>query len=204
MSSSKHYDVIVVGGGVIGSAIAYWLAAEPGFAGRRVLVVERDFSYRDGSTGRSAGSIRQQFSTRENIEISLFGAHFLKNVADWLAVEGEVPEVGFREKGYLFLASPAGWPVLQENHALQKALGADNLLLESAALQARLPWMNVEDLAGGCLGLSMEGWFDPFALLQAFRRKARSLGAEYREDQVTGIATANGRASGVALASGAT
>jgi sarcosine oxidase len=202
MSSSNHYDVVVVGGGVIGSAVAYWLAAEPAFAGRRVLVVERDFSYREGSTGRSAGSIRQQFSTKENIEISLFGARFLKNLGDWLAVEGEVPDVGFKEKGYLFLASTEGWPILEENHALQAALGADNLLLEQTALKARLPWLNVEDLAGGCLGLSMEGWFDPFALLQAFRRKARSLGAEYREDLVTGVSVGNGRATGVTLASG--
>lgn len=200
--SSKHYDVVVVGGGVIGSAIAYWLAAEPAFAGRRVLVVERDFSYRDGSTGRSAGSIRQQFSTKENIEISLFGARFLKNLGDWLGVEGEVPDVGFKEKGYLFLASAEGWPILEENHALQAALGADNLLLDQAALKARLPWLNVEDLAGGCLGLSMEGWFDPFALLQAFRRKARALGADYREDLVAGVSVANGRATGVTLASG--
>lgn len=200
--SSTHYDVVVVGGGVIGSAIAYWLAAEPAFAGRRVLVVERDFSYRDGSTGRSAGSIRQQFSTKENIEISLFGARFLKNLGDWLGVEGEVPDVGFKEKGYLFLASAEGWPILEENHALQAALGADNLLLDQAALKARLPWLNVEDLAGGCLGLSMEGWFDPFALLQAFRRKARALGADYREDLVAGVSVANGRATGVTLASG--
>lgn len=200
--SSKHYDVVVVGGGVIGSAIAYWLAAEPAFAGRRVLVVERDFSYRDGSTGRSAGSIRQQFSTKENIEISLFGARFLKNLGDWLGVEGEVPDVGFKEKGYLFLASAEGWPILEENHSLQTALGADNLLLDQAALKARLPWLNVEDLAGGCLGLSMEGWFDPFALLQAFRRKARALGADYREDLVAGVSVANGRATGVTLASG--
>lgn len=200
--SSTHYDVVVVGGGVIGSAIAYWLAAEPAFAGRRVLVVERDFSYRDGSTGRSAGSIRQQFSTKENIEISLFGARFLKNLGDWLGVEGEVPDVGFKEKGYLFLASAEGWPILEENHSLQTALGADNLLLDQAALKARLPWLNVEDLAGGCLGLSMEGWFDPFALLQAFRRKARALGADYREDLVAGVSVANGRATGVTLASG--
>ncbi len=201
-SSDKHCDVAIVGGGVIGSSIAYWLAAEPAFAGRRVVVIERDFSYREGSTGRSAGSIRQQFSTRENIEISLFGARFLKNLGDWLAVDGEVPDVGFREKGYLFLAGEAGWPVLQDNRALQESLGADNALLEAAELKRRLPWLNVDDLAGGCLGLSMEGWFDPFALLQAFRRKARSLGAEYREDRVTGIAVEGGRASGLTLASG--
>lgn len=201
-STQNHYDVVIVGGGVIGSAVAYWLAAEPAFAGRRVAVIERDFSYREGSTGRSAGSIRQQFSTKENIEISLFGASFLKNLGDWLAVEGELPDVGFRERGYLFLASDAGWPILQENHALQRRLGADNALLEQAALKERLPWLNVEDLAGGCLGLSMEGWFDPFALLQAFRRKARSLGADYREDVVAGITVDAGRATGVTLASG--
>ncbi|SMF75475.1 sarcosine oxidase [Tistlia consotensis] len=202
--SSKSYDVVVIGGGVIGSAVAYWLAAEPAFAGRRVLVVERDSSYQECSTGRSAGAIRQQFSTRENIEISLFGAQFIKNVGDWLAVDGEAPALSFRENGFLFLASAEGWPILEANHRLQKDLGADNALLPAPALKERLPWLEVEDLAGGCLGLSMEGWLDPFSLLQGFRRKARALGADYVEDTVVGVSVENGRATGVTLASGET
>src|SRR5699024_6258118 len=71
--SETSFDVVIVGGGVIGSAAAYFLAASPDFDGR-VAVVEKDPSYQTGATGRSAGSIRQQFSTPENVAISRFGA----------------------------------------------------------------------------------------------------------------------------------
>jgi sarcosine oxidase len=201
LGKADSYDVVIVGGGVIGSAIAYFLAAEPSFDGR-VLVVEKDFSYRYGSTGRSVSSIRQQFSTPENIAISLYGARFLKQIGNHLSLDGEAPALSFREDGYLFLASPAGLPILRENHALQIAQGADNVLLTPEELAARFPWLEVADLGGGCLGLSMEGWFDPHALLQAFRRKARSLGVSYLEDRVVSLARDGGRVTAAKLASG--
>jgi len=197
----ESYDVAIIGGGVIGCAVAYFLAAEPGFDGR-VVVIERDPSYAECSTTRSAGSIRQQFSTPENIEMSLFGRAFLDGVGETLAVEGETVDLGFVERGYLFLASEATRGALEESHAIQAAHGADNALLAPAEIAARFPWLSVEGVALGSLGLSGEGWFDPAALLHGFRKKARSLGAEFRRDEVTGIETAGGRVTGLALASG--
>lgn len=198
---SDSYDVVVAGGAVTGSSAAYWLKAG---AGRelKVLVVEKDPTYQLCATTRSAGSIRQQFSTPENIAISLFGIEFLRNVDDYLGVDGEVPALGLKEAGYLFLASEAGKPVLARNHRLQLDMGADNILLTPDALQERYPWLNVEDLAAGCLGLSMEGWLDPQQLLQGFRRKARALGAEYRQDEVVGVERDGGRVTAVALKQG--
>ena len=198
---SDSYDVVIAGGAVIGSSTAYWLKAG---AGRdlKVLVVEKDPTYHLCATTRSAGSIRQQFSTPENIAISLFGIQFLRNVADYLSVEGEAPALGLKEKGYLFLASETGKPVLAKNHKLQLSMGADNALLTPEALQQRFPWLNVADLAAGCLGLTMEGWLDPQQLLQGFRRKARALGAEYRHDEVVGIERAGGRVTAVNLKQG--
>ncbi len=194
-----HYDVVIVGGGVIGSSIAYHLAAEPAFDGS-VLVVERDPSYVEGSTARSAGSIRQQFSTPENIEMSRFGIGFLRQVGECLAVDGERPEIGLIERGYLFLAGEAGIGVLRANHAVQEAHGAKVAILSPEELAARFPWIDTEGLAGGALGLADEGWLDPYALLQAFRRKARSLGAEYLHDQVVDIETRNDRVVSLSLA----
>jgi FAD-dependent oxidoreductase domain-containing protein 1 len=194
----QSYDAVIIGGGVVGSAVAYFLAGQTDFQGS-ILVVERDPTYGEAATGRSAGGIRQQFSTPENIRMSSFGAAFLKSIGDHLAVDGEAPEVSFVEAGYLFLATEAGLPVLTANHAVQTSLGAQVALLSPAELRQRFPWLNVEDLAGGSLGLADEGWLDPYALLQAFRRKARSLGVDYVKDEVVGLDREDGRITGVRL-----
>lgn len=200
---AERADVVIVGGGVIGSAAAYFLAADPNFDGR-ILVVEPDPSYADCSTTRSAGSIRQQFSTPENIRMSLFGVEFLRRAEETLAVGGEAPAVGFHEQGYLFLTGPEGVPILEANHAVQTAEGAAVTLLDADALAARFPWLNTGGIAMGAFGHANEGWFDPAGLLQALRKKAISLGVDYVRDRVTGIETARGRVSAVCLESGET
>ncbi len=198
---AESYEVVIAGGAVMGSSTAYHLAANPDFQGR-VLVVERDFSYARCATTLSAGSIRQQFSTRINIEVSLFGIDFIRRLPETLAVEGVPASLPFREGGYLFLATPAGKAQLRENHTLQTGLGADILYLEPEALEARFPWIDTEGLGAGCWGRSGEGWFDGYSLLQAFRRKARSLGAAYREASVVGLDLAGGNVAGVLLDDG--
>ena len=198
---AQTYDVVVAGGGVIGSAIAYFLGNDGDFDGR-VLVVEPDPSYAECSTTRSGGSIRQQFSTPENIAMSLFGIEFLRAAGEHLMVGGEAPDVGLNEGGYLFLASEAGRAVLEANHAVQQAHGADMVLLEPAALTARFPWLSTEGVALGSFGLSGEGWFDPETLLHAFRRKARALGAAYLKDRVIDLKLDKARITRVVLASG--
>ena len=195
------YDVAIAGGGVIGSAVAYFLAAAPGFDGS-ILVVERDPGYQTCATTRSWGGIRQQFSTPENVRMGLFGAAFVKSAATTLAVDGEAPELGFQERGYLYLAGDAGLPMLERNCALQASLGAKVALLGPDDLAARFPWLRVDGLAGGALGLENEGWIDPNALLHGLRRKARALGATYLHDEVVGVAAAGGRIAGIELGAG--
>jgi sarcosine oxidase len=196
-------EVLIAGGGVIGSAIAYFLASDPDFTGQ-VVVVEPDPGYQRASTPRSVGGIRQQFSTPENIHMSAFTASFLRAAGEHLAVDGEGPDVALREHGYLFLASPAGHTVLIDNHRVQLACGADNILLTPQQLAERFPWLAMDGIAAGCLGQSGEGWLDPHALLQGFRRKARSLGVQYRHDAVSGITVQAGRIGAVRLAAGRT
>ena len=193
--------VVIIGGGAIGSAAAYWLTADPGFVGE-VIVVERDPTYREASSALSASSIRQQFSTAVNIEIGKFGIGFLRDVGRTLAIEDEHPDIGLTEPGYLFLATAAGVHTLHDNHRLQCLHGADVTLLDPDELRRRYPWLNVDDVAGASLGLTGEGWFDGYALLRAFRAKAIAQGARYRKAEAVGMTTAGGRVTSVRLGDG--
>ncbi len=226
-------DVLIVGGGVIGSAIAYFLSTESagpetaiaggGVVGSgpsprpdgapaegsakdrlRIVVVEKDPTFARSSTALSVGGIRQQFSTPENIQMSLFSAGFFCKAAELLAVDGEAPELGFREAGYLFLATEAGMGILRRNHELQKQMGAEVEILDRQALSRRFPWLDLADLAAGSLGLSGEGWLDPHSLLQAFRKKARAQGVTFLTDEVVALEGQGGghRLSSASLRSG--
>ena len=195
--------VAIVGGGAMGSACAYWLTADPAFAGE-VVVIERDPTYRRASSALSAGSIRQQFSCPVNIEIGLFGIGFLRRVGEILAVDGERPDIGLIEPGYLYLATPSGLETIRANHALQRAHGADIELLTPADLKARYPWLNVADLAGASWGRTGEGCFDGYGLLRAFRRKAIAQGARFLPAEATGLDRTGEAIRAVRLADGTT
>jgi FAD-dependent oxidoreductase domain-containing protein 1 len=200
---STGFDVAIIGGGVIGSAVAYFLSASSGFDGR-VVVIERDPGYTHCTTSRSVGGIRQQFSTPENILLSRFAAEFIRRADEHLAVEDAVPALGFVEAGYLFLASEGAVERMRANHALQRRCGARVVLLDAEDLESRYPWLDTAGVALGSLGVENEGWIDPHALLMAFKAKARALGAEYLEGEVTSIEVRSGRVSRVRLASGKT
>jgi FAD-dependent oxidoreductase domain-containing protein 1 len=183
--------IAIIGGGVIGSAVAAFLG-EPG-AGERVVVIERDPTYRGASSALSASSIRQQFSTPINIAISQYGIAFLREVRG---------EVGLVEPGYLYLADTAGRSALARQHAVQRRHGAPVALLAAAELARRFPWLATDDLTLGSLGLCGEGWFDGYALLQLFRRRALSAGARYITDEAIGFERKGGHIGAVRLAEG--
>lgn len=188
-TSTSAYDVVVVGGGVVGSSIAYHLKlADPSSS---VCVLERDPTYAKASTPLSAGSIRQQFSISGNIEMSLSSIEFLRQSKELLKISPDddcAPDIQLVEGGYLFLsATDDGAATLKENHALQSRLGADVALLNKTQLSERFPWLNTEDIILGCYGQSGEGWFDPWALLTGLRRKAISMGVEYVAAECTGV-----------------
>ncbi len=193
--------VAIVGGGAIGSAIAFFLASHPRFGGE-VAVIERDPTYKFASSALSASAIRQQFSTPVNIELSRFGIAFLRNIGRYLSVDGYHPEVDLREPGYLILASRASLPTLEAMHRVQRNLGVDVALLGPSELSLRFPWLSTEGVAVGSLGLSGEGWFDGYGLLQAFRRKALSLGVTYLTQEVTGFVRSRGAVEAVVLGDG--
>ena len=201
-SGKMTADIVIIGGGVIGSAIACFTLGDPAFRGT-VTVIERDPSYARASSALSASSIRQQFSTAVNIEIGRFGIEFLRRVGEYLAVDGERPEIGLVEPGYLYLASAQGASVLERNHALQREHGVDVVLLDADALRQRFPWLRPDGVALGSLGISGEGWFDGYSLMQAFRRKARSRGARYLHATACGFDVDGTRVAALRLADGA-
>jgi FAD-dependent oxidoreductase domain-containing protein 1 len=201
VSTEEQADVVIIGGAIVGSSVATFLAARPDFDGR-IVVVERDPSFRSSSTTLSAASIRLQFSTPLNIQISRFGLDVVRHPEAWLSVDGEAPDAGFVENGYLFLATDAGRATLEANHAVQRALDVPVVLLEPDELHHRFPWIRTDDLAGASLGTADEGWFDAHALLQGFRRRARATGVEERTGEVIGLDMAGSRVDAVRLADG--
>lgn len=190
----ERADVVIIGGGVMGSSVAYHLKVQ-GFAGR-VVVLERDPTYQRASTALSVGGIRQQFGTEVNIRLSRWSVGFYETFADTMAVDGERPDIQFRQCGYLFLATERGWEVLKRRHALQRALGAEVELLDPSEILRIVPDLNLEGIVGASFG-RRDGYLDPYSVMQAFARKAKSLGASYAVDEVVAIDRVGGRVAGV-------
>ena len=194
----QNYDVIIVGGAVIGSSIAWFLSGRDDFKGR-VLVIEKDPNYEFCSTALSAASIRQQFSTPINIEMSAFGIEFLRNLQRDLDPD---VDIALHEKGYLVLATDDGRDILRQNHATQIEFGANIEWMEPDDLAAKYPWMNTSDLAAGCWGRTGEGWFDAYCLMQSFRKQARRRGVDYIDGEVVDILRDGNQVTGVVLKDG--
>lgn len=193
------FKVTIIGGGIMGAATACFLARDHGAA---VTVVERDASYAQASSSLSLSSIRQQFSQPVNMALSRWSIDFLRRAADELATADDRPAIGLVEPGYLYLATEAGAATLREVHALQRAQNVDVALLSPAELVAHFPWLAVDDIALGSLGLSGEGWFDGPALHRAFRRKAKACGVRFVEAEALGFETQGERVTAVRCSDG--
>nr|XP_005991227.1 PREDICTED: FAD-dependent oxidoreductase domain-containing protein 1 [Latimeria chalumnae] len=185
----ERADIVIVGGGAVGWSTAYWLKKKERVRdGVRVLVVEKDPTYSKSSTVLSIGGIRQQFSMPENIHMSMYSAFFLRNINEYLGVaNGDPVDVQFNPSGYLFLASEDGASTMEENYQTQRHEGAKVELLSPEELKNKFPWINTEGIVLASYGLENEGWLDPWSLLNAFRRKALSMGVYHCHGEVTGF-----------------
>jgi glycine/D-amino acid oxidase-like deaminating enzyme len=191
-------DVVIAGGGIVGSAVAYFLSTDAACRGRRIMLVERDPGYREASTARSAGGIRQQFSTPENIAMSQFTLGMFRRLN---AIFGTEADVAFREQGYLIMAPPEGHALLSENAASQQSMGADIALLGAVDLARAFPWLATDGVAAAGFGRTGEGWFDPTSLATLFRKAATANGVGIVHDRINAIGV-RGRVESVSLASG--
>lgn len=176
MSSSSRFDVAVIGGGIVGSSLAWFLLNEaPSLS---VCVIEPDPSYEFASALRASGGCRVQFTCPENIEMSKFGIDFIKGFETTMATRNGPAPVDWVEGGYLFIVPAEHAAVLERNARRQQAHGCVVDLLSSKELKTRFPSMHVDDLAVGA-HTPHDGWCDPHGLLWGFRRKAIELGARY-------------------------
>ncbi len=199
----NSYDVVIVGGAIMGSAAAWFLSADPDFDGR-VLVVEKDPDYRTASSALSASCIRHQFSNAVNVRMSMFGTEFIRSFRERLGGGPEIPEIALKEFGYLFLATEAGAPALRANQMVQAGCGAATMLMTPDQIAARFPFYNLDGIELGSFNSSGEGWFDGFTMMQWWRRKARENGVEYVAGEVVAMTRKGGRIESVTLAGGAT
>lgn len=183
----KGYDVVIVGGGVVGSSIAYFLTRNGDFKGS-VCVVERDPTYEGASSSLSASGMRQQFGTPPNIGMSALSVEFIRDARRHLSVPDHDADAGFHDDGYLILAGADRREAFLAKNAVQVANGVDVEVLGPDALIERFPAINAEGVALASLGRRNEGWFDGPGLHQAFRRKARLQGAHFIKGTVTGLA----------------
>ena len=192
-------DVVIVGGGVMGTSAAWWLTKmSPGLS---VTVIERDPTYAQAATALSVASIRQQFTMQVNVKISRFGVDFIRNFRDHAGPD--VADLGFRENGYLFVTGdPLMVPVMQDVAAMQRDCGAGTVVLTSEMIKAQFPWIAVDDLQAGSFGPRDEGWFDNMGLLSGFKAGAKARGAVFLRDEVTGISVVSERVTGVTLSQG--
>ena len=199
-----NYDVVIIGGAMMGSSTAWFLASNPDFDGS-VLVVERDLTFQKSSTMHSNSCMRQQYSTRLNIQISQFAADYVKNFRSFMGGDTRVPVLSIQNFGYLYLADqPAFAQVLRDNQKLQKAQGAGTRILTPNEIRAEYPFYNLDDILLGSINTLDEGYWDSGTVFEWWRRSAREKGVEYVGNEVVGITCASGgaRVQSVTLATG--
>ena len=198
----NSYDVVIVGGAMYGSSVAWWLTENPDFDGS-ILVVEKDPTYEFTSTSHTNSCMRQQFSAVVNIKISQFAADFVKNFRAYMGGDERVPDLALQSYGYMYLADTEAFAqTLREGQAVQQANGAGTKHMTADEIKAAYPFYNMDDIIAGNHNLIDEGYFDGNTLFDWWKRSARERGAEYIHNQVTAMSRVNDRIESVTLASG--
>lgn len=173
------YDVVIVGGAMYGSSVAWFLADNPDFDGS-ILVVEKDPTYTACSTTHTNSCMRQQFSREINVRISQFAADFVKNFRQYLGDDPRVPDLPIQSYGYMYLADTEAFAkVLRESQRVQANCGAGTKIMSAQEIKRDYPFYNVDDIVAGSHNLVDEGYFDGGTLFDWWRRSAKEKGVEY-------------------------
>ena len=181
------YDVVIIGGAIMGSSTAWFLSNNPDFTGR-ILVVEKDPSYEFASTTHTNSCMRQQFSASLNIQISQFAAEFVKNIREFMGNDPDVPHLQIHNFGYMYLADTEAFAtVLRENHKVQVENGAGTKLMSPEQIKQDYPFYNTDDIVLGSHNLVDEGYWEGITVFDWWRKKARQNGVHYIHNEVVSM-----------------
>jgi len=195
---NNTYDAIIIGGGVMGCATAYYLLKyDPAL---KVAILEMDPTYEKASTPLSDGNTRIQFNIRENIQMSQYGLEVLARFAEEMEVGGVRPDPAFRGQGNLFVLDEASRAEAYEGLLLQQSLGCEVQWLTPDEVQKYYPLYNLRDCVAGTFG-PYDGTMSPVAVLMGYKTKSIDLGAEFIHAEVEQILKQDDRIVGVKLAS---
>ncbi|XP_008547168.1 FAD-dependent oxidoreductase domain-containing protein 1 [Microplitis demolitor] len=183
-----HFDVLIIGGGIMGMCAAYWMKKEGGNGFQVVVVEDKPMEEYTSPMILTASTLTQQYALEENIEMALFGAEFIRDVNKYLGIDQKPPiDLEFRPHGNLILAKDEDAERLMKNVKLQNSMGASTTIYTATQLQRMFPWLNTEGIAIGTMGAEKEGSFNPYALLKALRNKCLALGVEIVTAEVKGF-----------------
>ena len=196
---SSTYDVIIVGGGIMGCSVAYNLMQID--KNMRVVVIEKDPTYTYASTTLSLCNVRIQFSFQKNIEISQYTLSFLADFSERMSLAGEKIDVAFRPEGNLFLFDKKGESSAKKALALQKKMSCQAEWWSPQEIQAHFPMYRLPDIQGGIFSPG-DGYLDAYTFLMAYKNKAFHFGAKYLDGEVTELIAKKNKVYGVKLRTG--
>jgi len=185
--AKTSYDVVIVGGAMYGSSVAWFLTDNPDFDGS-ILVVERDPTYEFTSTSHTNSCMRQQFSAAINVKVSQFAADFVKNFRDYMGGDPRVPDVVLQSYGYMYLADNEAFAAtLRESQKVQAANGAGTKHMTRDEIAAAYPFYNLDDIIAANHNRVDEGYFDGNTLFDWWKRSAKERGVEYLTNEVVAM-----------------